>query len=60
MPLGNDDLLFYGRGFGHGVGLSQEGAMCMAKQGLNYKTILHHYFQNVKIMPLQHYHITKP
>jgi len=32
----------------------------MAKQGLNYKTILHHYFQNVKIMPLQHYHITKP
>ncbi|MGK7888174.1 MAG: SpoIID/LytB domain-containing protein [Leptolyngbyaceae cyanobacterium] len=34
-----------GRGFGHGVGMSQWGAYGMANQGYNYQQILGHYYQ---------------
>lgn len=37
------------RGYGHGVGLSQWGAQGMAEQGSDYKEILRHYYQNIKI-----------
>jgi stage II sporulation protein D len=37
-------LVLHGRGFGHGVGLCQEGAMNMAKKGINYEQILNFYF----------------
>lgn len=37
------------KGFGHGIGMSQEGAQAMALQGNDYKTILHHYYQGIKI-----------
>jgi stage II sporulation protein D len=46
------ELVMQGRGFGHGVGLCQEGAMEMAREGLNYADILHHYFQGVHIVDL--------
>jgi stage II sporulation protein D len=45
-PDGND-VLIQGRGFGHGVGLCQEGAMKMAKYGYNYLQIAEYYFPNV-------------
>ncbi|MGC1393783.1 MAG: SpoIID/LytB domain-containing protein, partial [Coleofasciculaceae cyanobacterium] len=35
-----------GRGFGHGLGLSQWGAHNLAAQGINYQQILDHYYQN--------------
>jgi len=38
-----------GRGFGHGIGLSQWGANYLATQGANYRQILGHYYQNVKL-----------
>jgi len=38
-----------GRGWGHGVGLCQIGAACMSVQGIGYKDILAHYYQNSKI-----------
>jgi len=38
-----------GRGFGHGVGLSQWGAYYLAQQGANYRQILGHYYQQVKL-----------
>jgi stage II sporulation protein D len=38
-----------GRGFGHGVGLSQYGAYGFAKHGRNYKQILDHYFRKTKV-----------
>jgi stage II sporulation protein D len=44
-----DYLIFKGKGFGHGVGLCQEGAMEMAKAGYTYPDIIHFYFQNVLI-----------
>lgn len=36
-------------GSGHGVGMSQYGAQGMAKESRNYKEILNHYYQNIKI-----------
>jgi stage II sporulation protein D len=35
-----------GRGFGHGLGLSQWGAYFLAKQGVRYQQILDHYYKN--------------
>ena len=46
----NDNLwLFKGGGFGHGVGLSQSGAIEMAELGFTYEQILNHYYQGTKI-----------
>jgi stage II sporulation protein D len=39
-----------GRGFGHGVGLCQEGAMKMADLGFNYRQIALYYFNKIKIV----------
>jgi stage II sporulation protein D len=41
-----------GRGFGHAVGLCQEGAMNMARVGRSYTDILHHYYANVHLVDL--------
>jgi stage II sporulation protein D len=38
------DVIFIGKGYGHGVGLSQWGALEMARQGRNYREILAHYY----------------
>ena len=38
-----------GKGFGHGVGMSQYGAMAMAKEGKNYKRILRRYYSGVEL-----------
>jgi stage II sporulation protein D len=45
-----DKILLNGRGFGHGVGLCQEGAMSMSKT-MDYKSIINFYFKDVKIVP---------
>jgi stage II sporulation protein D len=38
-----------GRGFGHGVGLSQYGAYGFAKHGRGYKRILGHYYTRTRV-----------
>ncbi|MCC6839259.1 MAG: SpoIID/LytB domain-containing protein [Flavobacteriales bacterium] len=48
-----DMVVLSGRGFGHGVGLCQEGAMHMARHGYSYSDILHHYFSSVHLVKLQ-------
>lgn len=40
-------IILKGRGFGHGVGMCQEGAMNMANYGFNYQQIIFHYFNKV-------------
>lgn len=45
-PDGND-IVIRGKGFGHGVGLCQEGAMKMAKYGYKYQQIAQYYFPNI-------------
>ena len=41
---------FEGKGYGHGVGMSQYGAMEMAKQGYNFEEILKYYYTGVDII----------
>ncbi len=48
----NDVYRFYGKGSGHGVGLSQVGAMGMADAGFSFFDILNHYFTGVEIREL--------
>jgi stage II sporulation protein D len=48
----NDSVIFKGRGYGHGVGLCQEGAMSMAKRGYSYVDILNFYYRNINIIDL--------
>ncbi len=38
-----------GKGWGHGIGLSQHGANGMAKAGYSYDEILSHYYTNIDI-----------
>lgn len=45
----NVQNIIYGRGWGHGVGMSQWGAKAMAENGYNYKDILLHYYSNVEV-----------
>ncbi len=45
-----DSVIFNGKGFGHGVGLCQEGAIHMAENGYTYHQIIHHYYYNVKVV----------
>jgi len=40
-----------GRGWGHGLGLSQWGARAMALKGHNYQEILQYYYQGTEVVP---------
>ena len=42
-------VTFSGRGWGHGVGMSQFGANAMANQGFNFAQILEHYFTGIVV-----------
>jgi stage II sporulation protein D len=48
-----DSVLFRGKGFGHGIGMCQEGAMRMTKLGYDYKKVLNFYYQNIHIINLK-------
>lgn len=41
-----------GRGYGHGIGLSQWGTQYLAQQGVSYDQILGHYYQNANLSRL--------
>jgi stage II sporulation protein D len=42
-------FIFSGKGYGHGLGLSQWGAKGLADQGYDYQYILQYYYKNVTI-----------
>ena len=44
-----DSITFIGRGYGHGVGLCQEGAMVMAAKGFKFSDIIGFYYSDVII-----------
>ena len=50
-PQGEIEFLFLGRGWGHGVGLCQNGAFGMALAGASYDAILRHYYTGIEIVP---------
>lgn len=52
ITLNNEHIEIKGRGFGHGVGLCQEGAMRMSKLGYSYPFILHYYYSGVHMVDL--------
>ena len=43
-------LIFKGKGYGHGVGLSQQGAIRMAQLGYNYLDIIKFYYKDVDVI----------
>lgn len=45
----DEKITFSGKGYGHGVGMSQYGAVEMAKQGKNYIDIITFYFPGVTL-----------
>ncbi len=50
-PLVPTTYTLNGRGNGHGLGMSQDGAQYMAEQGLSYQAILSHYYTGVAFSP---------
>ncbi len=55
VEVNGNDVIFEGRGFGHGVGLCQFGANELAKK-FNYIQILKHYYSNVRIKLIENSH----
>ena len=58
IAVNGDTVTITVKGYGHGVGMSQYGANCLAKQGKNYQEILQHYYvgtaiQTINIFDLQ-------
>ncbi len=43
-------LIIEGKGFGHGVGMSQYGAKKMAELGFSFKEILTHYYSGIDVL----------
>jgi stage II sporulation protein D len=53
VSIAGNQVQISGRGFGHGVGLSQWGAHNLAQQGYTYQQILGHYYQGVQLSQIQ-------
>jgi SpoIID/LytB domain protein len=49
VKVEGERFIFYGAGWGHGVGLCQIGAAVMASEGFSAEKILKHYFRGVEI-----------
>ena len=43
------EFIFYGGGWGHGVGMCQAGSCGMARSGKSYQEILQHYFSRAHL-----------
>lgn len=52
LRVEGDKIIMAGKGFGHGVGLSQWGANVLAGQGKSPEEIIMYYFKNVNIVKL--------
>src|SRR5437588_12105622 len=48
-PAGGATLLIEGAGNGHGVGMSQDGALGYARHGASYQAILAHYYEGTTL-----------
>jgi stage II sporulation protein D len=58
VKVTGSDVMLTGRGYGHGVGLCQEGAMQMAEKRLTCDNILQHYYKNTSIISFSQAHST--
>jgi stage II sporulation protein D len=49
ISIDDSFVVFNGKGFGHGVGMSQWGTKFQADEGKNYKEILEYYYSDIDI-----------
>jgi stage II sporulation protein D len=50
--LAASHLVIKGHGYGHGIGMSQYGALGYAQHGASYRDILGHYYEQTDVVPL--------
>lgn len=48
-----DTVIFKGKGYGHSLGMSQEGAMRMTRLGYSYMDVLNFYYRNIQIIDMR-------
>ncbi|PSB08448.1 sporulation protein, partial [filamentous cyanobacterium CCP2] len=53
IPTVPNSFNLVGRGYGHGIGLSQWGARVFAERGYHYQQILTHYYQGVALSVIE-------
>lgn len=53
------EVILNGKGFGHGVGLCQQGAIGMAKYGCSALEIIRYYYSGIQIIPAIDLNLTK-
>lgn len=53
LPQGDGTVMIKGGGYGHGLGMSQNGANGMAKAGMGYEDILHYFYNDIMISDMQ-------
>jgi len=54
-----NNIILKGRGYGHGVGLCQEGAMVMASKGFKFREIIGFYYPDVIITDIKYAKVVK-
>ncbi len=52
IEVKDNKIYFYGKGWGHGVGLCQWGANELTKQGKSFKEVIEYYYPKAKIKKL--------
>jgi stage II sporulation protein D (peptidoglycan lytic transglycosylase) len=58
--VNNNYVIFHGKGYGHGVGMSQQSAMKMARLGYSYYEIITFFYQNIRIVNVDYVDINLP
>jgi stage II sporulation protein D len=49
LSIKSDSVVLTGKGFGHGVGFCEWGAIALSRKGWNYKDILQHYYPGTNV-----------
>jgi stage II sporulation protein D len=60
ISVGDDKVMLKGNGYGHGVGLCQEGAMEMGKRGHKYEDIIKFYYRHIRLVSIADLQIAIP
>jgi stage II sporulation protein D len=47
--VGPEGIILHGKGYGHGMGMSQWGAKTLAERGMSYEQILSYFYSGVRI-----------
>jgi stage II sporulation protein D len=53
VAISSGNVNITGRGYGHGIGMSQWGAHNMATQGYSYQQILGHFYQGALLATIE-------